>query len=141
MKTALILTLMGALAVSPALARGMGEQRSDVQGGQSSWQGGQSGAQHSQSSQLDQNTARQVQQQLQSQGYNVGQIDGVWGPRSRQALIDFQRDQNIRTSGRPDQQTMAALGLEPSATQQAQTPENRRQQDQQRQEGGSLLGR
>lgn len=137
MKTALILTLMGALAVSPALARGMGEQRSDVQGGQS-WQSGQSGGQ---SAQLDQNTARQVQQQLQNQGYDVGQIDGVWGPRSRQALMDFQRDQNIRTSGRPDQQTMAALGLEPSATQQAQTPENRRSQDQQRQEGGGLMGR
>lgn len=134
MKTALILAMMGALAVSPALAR-MDEQHSDIQSGQT-------GTHQSQSGKLDQNTARQVQQQLQSQGYNVGQVDGVWGTRSRQALMDFQRDQNIRTTGRPDQQTMAALGLEPSASQQAQTPESgSRQQNQQRQEGGGFMGR
>lgn len=134
MKTALILALMGALAVSPALARGAGEQRSDIQ----------SGAQHSgQSARLDQNTARQVQQQLQNQGYDVGKVDGVWGAKSRQALMNFQRDQNMPATGRPDQQSMAALGIDQSATQQAQTPEEggRRSQDQQRQEGGGWMGR
>jgi hypothetical protein len=139
MKTALTLALLGALAVSPALARGMGEQRSEAERGQSSqWnQPGQSG----QSARMDQNTARQVQQQLQSQGYEVGQVDGVWGPRSRQALMDFQRDQNIQATGRPDQRTMAALGIDQS-TQQAQTPEgSRRPQERERQEGGGLLGR
>lgn len=135
MKTALTLALMGALAVSPALARGMGEQRNDMQSG---GQYGQSG----QSAQLDQNTARQVQQQLQAQGYDVGQVDGIWGPQSRQALMNFQRDQNMQASGRPDQQTMAALGIDPS-TQQAQTPEEsgRRGQDQQQREGGGWMGR
>ncbi len=131
MKTALIIALMGALATSPAWARDMGEQRSDAQGTQHMGAQGQSGK-------LDQNTARQVQQQLQSQGYDVGQVDGIWGQRSRQALMNFQRDQNMRATGQPDQQTMAALGLEPSATQQAQTPEEggRRSSDQQRPEGG-----
>lgn len=121
MKTALIVALMGALAVSPAMARGMGEQRSDMPHSQS----------QGQAAQLDQNTARQVQQQLQSQGYDVGSVDGRWGAKSRQALMNFQRDQNIRATGRPDQQTMAALGLEPGAPQQAQTPEEggRRSQD------------
>lgn len=136
MKTALLLAITGALAVSPALAR-MDEQQSGMQGGQTS-------AHQGQSAKLDQNTARQVQQQLQSQGYDVGQVDGMWGPRSRQALMDFQRDQNIRSTGRPDQQTMAALGLEPSASQQAQTPEGgsrQQEQEQQRQEGGGLMGR
>lgn len=137
MKTALILALMGALAASPAMARGMGEQSSDAQP--------QSGAQHSQSGQsarLDQNTARQVQQQLQNQGYDVGQVDGVWGAKSRQALMTFQRDQNLRASGSPDQQTMAALGLESSATQQAQTPEGgRRSQEQQQRYEGGMMGR
>ncbi|MGE5515720.1 MAG: peptidoglycan-binding domain-containing protein [Bacteroidota bacterium] len=136
MKTAIILALMGALAVSPAMARGMGEQRSDVEHSQSG-----------QSARLDQNTARQVQQQLQSQGYDVGQVDGVWGAKSRQALMNFQRDQNIQANGRPDRQTMAALGIEPSATQQAQTPEGSRRtpepqrQERQEREGGGLLGR
>lgn len=128
MKTALILALMGALAVSPAMARGMGEQRSDVPHSQG------------QSAQIDQNTARQVQQQLQNQGYDVGQVDGRWGNKSRQALLNFQRDQNIRATGRPDQQTMAALGIEPGAPQQAQTPEEGGRSQDQRREGG-MLGR
>ncbi|MBC7951416.1 MAG: peptidoglycan-binding protein [Rhodospirillaceae bacterium] len=118
MKKALTLALLGALVVSPAMARGMGEQRSDIQSGQ-------------QSSQLDQNTTRQVQQQLQQQGYDVGQVDGVWGQKSRQALMNFQRDQNMQATGRPDQQTMAALGVQ-SDSQQAQTPSDVRRQDQQR---------
>lgn len=139
MKTALTLALLGALAASPAMAR-MGEQQSDMGSSQS---GAQSQSGHSgQSAQIDQNTVRQVQQQLQNQGYDVGKVDGVWGQRSRQALMDFQKDQNIRTSGRPDQQTMAALGLEPSANQQAQTPEGgSRSQQQERQQGGGWMGR
>jgi len=139
MKTALIIALMGALATSPAWARGMGEQSSDAQGAQHMGAKGQS-------AKIDQNTARQVQQQLQSQGYDVGQVDGIWGPRSQQALMNFQRDQNMQATGQPDQQTMAALGIEPS-TQQAQTPEEgggilpERQQQQQESEGGGWLGR
>lgn len=130
MKTVLFLAMAGALAVSPALAAGMGEQRSEAQGSQYHSQSGQS-------AKMDQNTTRQVQQQLQSQGYDVGQVDGIWGAKSRQALMDFQRDKNLQASGRPDQQTLAALGVEPSATQQAQTPEgSRRSQEQQRPEGG-----
>lgn len=120
MKKALTLALLGALAVSPAMARGMGEQRSDIHSGQ-------------QSSQLDQNTARQVQQQLQQQGYDVGQVDGKWGQKSRQALMNYQRDQNMQASGRPDPQTLAALGVQSNA-QQAQTPSDIRRQDQQQQQ-------
>lgn len=129
MKIALTLALLGALAVSPAMARGAGEQRSDMQGQQQS----------NRQSQLDQNTIRQVQQQLQQQGYDVGQVDGVWGPQSQQALASFQRDQNIQATGRPDQQTMAALGVEPDS-QQAQTPGEYGAQPRQ-QQGGGMMGR
>lgn len=145
MKKALSLALLGALAIGPAMAAGMGEQRSSTD-----W-GGQQQQSRSQSSSLDQNTARQVQQQLQQQGYDVGQVDGVWGPRSQQALSNFQRDQNIEPTGRPDQQTMAALGVDESASQQAQTPSERQrsqgqqqspdEQRSQEQEGGGLMGR
>ncbi|MCR6632484.1 MAG: peptidoglycan-binding protein [Magnetospirillum sp.] len=130
MTKALTLALLGALAISPAMAAGMGEQQ------QHSGYQSQSGR----SAQLDQNTARQVQQQLQQQGYDVGQVDGIWGARSRQALMNFQRDQNLQASGRPDQQTMAALGIDQSA-QQAQTPEGGRSQDQQQQQGRGWMGR
>lgn len=122
MKKALTLALLGTLAVSPAFAAG-NQQRSEMQSGQ------QSG-----SIQLDQNTTRQVQQQLQQQGYDVGQVDGMWGPRSQQALMSFQRDQNMQATGRPDQQTLAALGVE-SDSQQAQTPQEQGSREQQRQGG------
>ena len=52
-----------------------------------------------------------IQQQLNDRGYKVGQVDGVWGPRTRQALAAFQHDQNIPGRGRIDQQTLAALNL------------------------------
>lgn len=109
MKKVITLALLGALAAaSPALARNW-EQHGGAQSGQ-------------QSSQLNQDTIRHIQTQLQQQGYDVGQVDGVWGPKSQQALASFQRDQNIQASGRPDQETLAALGVEPDA-QQAQTPD------------------
>lgn len=127
MKKVLTLALLGALAVSPAFAR-MGDQRSSDQSSS------QSSSRHaSRSGQIDQNTARQVQQQLQSQGYDVGQVDGVWGQKSRQALMNYQRDQNIQATGRPDQQTLAALGVERGGTQQAQTPDQGTRRAQERQ--------
>ncbi len=123
MKKAMTLALLGALAIGPAWAAGMGQEHSSG----SSWQQGgqQSPSRSQQSSRMDQNTTRQVQQQLQQQGYDVGQVDGKWGKKSQQALTNFQRDQNLTPSGRPDPQTMAALGMDSGASQQAQTPNER----------------
>lgn len=137
MKTALTLALIGALAASPAFAAG-NQQRSESQ---------QQGMQSSGQMQHNPQTIRQVQQQLQQQGYDV-QVDGQWGPKSRQALTEFQQKQGMRANGRLDQQTLAALGVNPSGTQQAQTPEEQRQQQQQQQRqpsqrqggGGSMDG-
>lgn len=111
MKKLITLAMLGALAASPALAEGFGKN-SQVQGGQ-------------QSSQMNQNTVRQIQEQLQQQGYDVGQVDGLWGPQSQQALASFQRDQNIQASGSINQETLAALGVQgiPADPQQAQTPD------------------
>ncbi|MBI5162324.1 MAG: peptidoglycan-binding protein [Magnetospirillum sp.] len=115
MKTVLTLALLATVAVGPAMAREQNMQR----------QGAMGGPQQSSQS-MDQNTIRNVQQQLQQQGYDVGQIDGVMGPNTRQALSQFQRDNNMPASGRLDQQTMAALGVQEGAPQQAQTPEEGR---------------
>ncbi|CAA7624235.1 peptidoglycan-binding protein [Magnetospirillum sp. UT-4] len=52
---------------------------------------------------------REAQQNLASMGYDVGPVDGVMGPSTRQAVRQFQRDQNLPASGRLDQQTMAAM--------------------------------
>lgn len=73
---------------------------------------------------LNHEQVRGVQQNLADRGYAPGQVDGRWGPRTQQAVRDFQRDQNMQANGRPDPQTLAALGVESGspATQTGQLP-------------------
>lgn len=83
--------------------------------------------QTSQAAPADRETVRNVQQALEQQGYDVGQVDGVWGRRTADALRNFQRDQNLRGEGRIDQETLAALGVEEGrdGQQTGQVPEER----------------
>jgi peptidoglycan hydrolase-like protein with peptidoglycan-binding domain len=53
---------------------------------------------------------REIQIVLKEKGFNV-EVDGRLGPRTRQALIAFQRQQGFTVSGRIDNQTVTALGL------------------------------
>ena len=61
---------------------------------------------------------RSVQQSLESKGVNPGPVDGVWGPRTHQALREFQEQQNLEASGQLDARTLTALGVgdQPSAS-------------------------
>lgn len=52
-----------------------------------------------------------VQRTLQDQGYAI-RPDGIWGPSTRQALMEFQRDQNLEASGQISLATLDALGME-----------------------------
>jgi len=52
-----------------------------------------------------------VQASLQEQGYYQGDVDGLMGPQTRQALADFQRDHGLITTAALDQPTLASLGL------------------------------
>ena len=65
---------------------------------------------------LDEQTIRDVQQKLKDAGYDVGQVDGKWGPRTNAALQKFQQAQGIQASGELDQQTLSALGVEGTGT-------------------------
>ena len=51
---------------------------------------------------------RQVQVVLKQKGFVVD-VDGVLGPRTRQAIIAFQRQQGFQATGEIDQQTSGAL--------------------------------
>jgi S1-C subfamily serine protease len=51
-----------------------------------------------------------AQRALAALGYAPGAADGVMGPRTRQAIAAFQRDNGLPVTGAPDQPTMAALG-------------------------------
>lgn len=63
---------------------------------------------------FDQQTVRQVQQALSDKGHSPGPIDGVMGPRTRAALQDYQRSQNM-TAGGLDSRTLESLGVQASA--------------------------
>jgi len=63
------------------------------------------------SQQLSRNTVAQVQQKLQQDGfYRGGHVDGVMGPKTHTALMDFQRSKGLTANGQLDNQTLAALG-------------------------------
>ena len=58
-----------------------------------------------------QNT-REVQQALKDKGHDPGQVDGVLGPRTQQAIRDFQEANGLPATGRLDAETAAALGVD-----------------------------
>ena len=57
---------------------------------------------------------RAAQRDLNRIGYDAGPADGVMGPRTRAALIAFQRAANLDASGAPTDATLAALSASPT---------------------------
>jgi hypothetical protein len=60
---------------------------------------------------LSRDELRRVQIVLKEKGFNVGKADGVLGPRTRNALIAFQRQQGLDRTGKIDRPTITALGI------------------------------
>jgi peptidoglycan hydrolase-like protein with peptidoglycan-binding domain len=58
---------------------------------------------------LSTNEIRQLQNALNDRGYQAGPVDGIWGPRTRRALVNYQQASNVPVTGRPNDQTMNAL--------------------------------
>jgi peptidoglycan hydrolase-like protein with peptidoglycan-binding domain len=56
-------------------------------------------------------TVRDAQRVLAERGYYPGPIDGVIGPATREALVTFQRAQNLAPTGGLNARTLAALGV------------------------------
>jgi len=59
---------------------------------------------------------KKVQQALKEKGQDPGVIDGVMGPKTKDALKAFQEQQGLKASGTLDQQTKKALGIEQGAS-------------------------
>lgn len=56
---------------------------------------------------------RELQQRLQAEGYSPGPTDGIWGPRTHQALQQYQQQQaGLEANGQLTPETLAALNLE-----------------------------
>jgi hypothetical protein len=54
---------------------------------------------------------RILQQVLVERGFAV-EVDGVWGPRTREALISFQRKEGLQPTGQIDTRTVTSLGVQ-----------------------------
>jgi peptidoglycan hydrolase-like protein with peptidoglycan-binding domain len=67
--------------------------------------------QSSKLSSYDDSTARGAQAALNIQGYNVGTPDGLWGKRSRKAMKQFQKQNNLNATGEIDNASLKALGI------------------------------
>jgi murein L,D-transpeptidase YcbB/YkuD len=59
---------------------------------------------------------KQAQEKLSAAGHDAGQPDGVMGPQTQTALKEFQQSKGLEASGKLDQETVAALGVEEGAS-------------------------
>lgn len=61
---------------------------------------------------IDSATVREIQQSLDSRGFDPGMIDGIWGQRTSSSLRNFQSAQGLDPTGHPDLTTLSALGID-----------------------------
>lgn len=59
-----------------------------------------------------------MQRDLNRQGFNVGRVDGVMGPKTEAALRSFQQKNGMNATGRPTRESMTALEGKGGQTQQ-----------------------
>lgn len=52
-----------------------------------------------------------IQQALKNGGYYTGNIDGIYGTATKNAVLSFQRDYGLTTDGIAGKNTLAALGV------------------------------
>jgi peptidoglycan hydrolase-like protein with peptidoglycan-binding domain len=53
----------------------------------------------------------QLQQALNENGFDAGEADGVFGPKTSEALKRFQSKAGLKPTGHIDQQTLALVGI------------------------------
>jgi Putative peptidoglycan binding domain len=63
------------------------------------------------SDQSTDSTIAAAQEQLARQGYYRGEIDGVFGPETRRAIVRYQSDHGLGVTGSLNTDTLHALGL------------------------------
>jgi peptidoglycan hydrolase-like protein with peptidoglycan-binding domain len=88
-------------------AQGPSDQQNSNQAAQNQPNGSQDISPNS----LSRSNVRQVQQALDKSGFQVGRVDGRWGPETTNALKQFQQSKNVQANGQLDQQTISDLGL------------------------------
>ena len=62
--------------------------------------------------QLSNDKVKEIQEALKSKGFDPGTADGVIGPKTSQAIRSFQKSENLQVTGRIDEKTAKALGVD-----------------------------
>jgi hypothetical protein len=86
------------------------QKPSDQPGAESGGRSGSGGGRMS-GQRLSNDKAKEVQEALKSKGFDPGTADGVIGPKTNQAIRDFQKANNLQVTGRLDEKTTSALGV------------------------------
>ncbi len=64
---------------------------------------------------LSHHDVSEVQESLRDKGYYHGQVDGVLGPQTREAIRQYQKSENLPVTGRLDGETAGTLGVGPES--------------------------
>jgi peptidoglycan hydrolase-like protein with peptidoglycan-binding domain len=59
-------------------------------------------------------SVRQAQEALKSKGYYQDSIDGAYGPKTRSALLQYQKAEGLQSTGRLDNETAKRLNVPPT---------------------------
>lgn len=114
----------GATAFSMSAYAGGQQSQQQSQDAGSASQGARSESTTAQpQAQAEQNSGRQspemvkqAQEKLSAEGHDAGPSDGKLGPKTQAALKEFQESKGLEASGRLDQETIAALGVNESGS-------------------------
>jgi sporulation protein YlmC with PRC-barrel domain len=63
-------------------------------------------------SQLSSSQIRKIQQELNKEGFDAGQVDGTWNSQTQSAITNFQKSKGLSATGQLDKQTIEKLGLD-----------------------------
>ncbi len=61
---------------------------------------------------MSKDKVKEVQAALKSKGMDPGPEDGVMGPKTQAALREFQKSNSLQATGRIDEKTASALGID-----------------------------
>jgi peptidoglycan hydrolase-like protein with peptidoglycan-binding domain len=114
MKRIVMITTMAFIAGLFAAGQGLGagEYEHGKASGSGSAQMEETQQQRMAAHPLDNNQVRELQKILKGKGFDAGAVDGILGPRTQQALRDFQKAEGLTATGNPDKETLQALSTD-----------------------------
>lgn len=61
---------------------------------------------------MNKDIVKKVQEKLEDNNFSVGSVDGIYGPKTRSALMDYQRSEDLEVTGRLNRETLDSLGVD-----------------------------